>query len=301
MGPGEIDRRVELRRDARRQRCRLTLRRLQLHQNRAEPLREVVVNVAREAIPLLERRLAPLLETAALDDAVVMERQRRLPCDGFDQLDAPPLRVGALGERPGRQLDPSEIRGADDERRHDHDFDALDAMEFAHGLGESRVLFFVLDGRGPSGHVRHQMVREQVVRKRQRLEVAAAPHVQAIAAVRHPQLAPLLIVVEQPHGARVALGVFDHRLGQSTEESFDVRLADEQIERELHDFRLHRRQTVRALPRVVLAYESRAENVGISRRRFGGRGSSADGAVGPVWFHRPIIEQTPCDDIVQKY
>ena len=45
----------------------LALRRLQLHQDGAEALREVVVNVAREAVALFENRLAPLFGATALD------------------------------------------------------------------------------------------------------------------------------------------------------------------------------------------------------------------------------------------
>ena len=37
----------------------------------------------------------------------------------------------------------------------------------------------------------------------------------------------------------MTLAVLDHRLGQRTEEAFDVGLAHEQIERQLDDLRLH--------------------------------------------------------------
>ena len=48
------------------------MRTLQLHQDRGKSLREVVVDVAGEPIPFVERRFAPLLETIQLDEPAVM-------------------------------------------------------------------------------------------------------------------------------------------------------------------------------------------------------------------------------------
>ena len=104
-----------LARHCRRHGAGLTLRRLQLHQDRREPLREVVVNVAREPIALLEYRLAPLLEPALLRQAALMERQRRLPRHRFEHRDAP---LQLARRRAGaRQADPPEIPAAEHEWR----------------------------------------------------------------------------------------------------------------------------------------------------------------------------------------
>src|SRR5438445_256749 len=87
--PRQHDLRVEFRRNARGQRGRFPLRRLQLHQNRAESLRQIVVNVTRETVAFLERHLAALLESTLFDEAVEMKGQRRLTRDRLDEDDAP--------------------------------------------------------------------------------------------------------------------------------------------------------------------------------------------------------------------
>ena len=51
--------------------------------------------------------------------------------------------------------------------------------------------------------------------------------------MRHPEIAALLVFVDQPHAAGVALALFDQRLDERAEEAFDVGFAHEQIEREL--------------------------------------------------------------------
>ena len=85
---GEIDRGLDASRDGRRQRAGLALRGLQLHQDRGEPLREVVVNVARQPVALLEDRLAALFEPLLLRPA------------GSDAAPAPP---DARSPRPARR------------------------------------------------------------------------------------------------------------------------------------------------------------------------------------------------------
>jgi hypothetical protein len=50
-----------------------------------------------------------------------------------------------------------------------------------------------------------------------------------------------MISHDQPHRARVALALLDHCLRQSAEKAFDIGFAHQQIQRELDDFRLHRR------------------------------------------------------------
>ena len=45
---------------------------------------------------------------------------------------------------------------------------------------------------------------------------------QPVLDVGHPQLAPLQRFVDEPHRARMALALFDHRLAQCAEEALDV-------------------------------------------------------------------------------
>ena len=56
---------------------------------------------------------------------------------------------------------------------------------------------------------------------------------EGVADPRHPQLAALTVVIQQPHAAGVALALFDQRLGEDAEEAGDVGLAHQQIERGL--------------------------------------------------------------------
>ena len=73
---------------------------LQLHQDGGEPLREVVVNVPREAIALLEDRLTPFFDPIVIDETAVMQGQRCLPRDGLDEHDAAPVAFRlATGDR----------------------------------------------------------------------------------------------------------------------------------------------------------------------------------------------------------
>ena len=94
MRARQIHRGLDARRHRRRQAAGLALSALELHENGGEPLREVVVDVAGEAVALLEDRLAPLFEPIELHHPAVMQRESRLPGDGFDQHHAPPLAVG---------------------------------------------------------------------------------------------------------------------------------------------------------------------------------------------------------------
>src|SRR4030095_2640504 len=68
MRAGEIDRDVDVARRLRRSRA-FALRGLELHEDGAESLREVVVNIARQAIALLEDRLAAFFQALLLVDA----------------------------------------------------------------------------------------------------------------------------------------------------------------------------------------------------------------------------------------
>src|SRR5262245_60893401 len=86
MRAREIDCGLELDRERRRQPA-VSLRRLELHQDRGESLRKVVVDIAREAVALLENAFAPLFEAAFLGQAALMQRQRRLTRNRLDQDD----------------------------------------------------------------------------------------------------------------------------------------------------------------------------------------------------------------------
>src|SRR4051812_14167385 len=51
---------------------------------------------------------------------------------------------------------------------------------------------------------------------------------------RHPRLTPRPVFREQPHAARAAFAFLDQRLDERPEETIHVRLADHEVERELH-------------------------------------------------------------------
>jgi hypothetical protein len=86
---------------------------------------------------------------------------------------------------------------------------------------------------------------------------------QPILHIGHPEVALLNTLVDQPHGARVALAFIDHRFRQPTEEAFDVGLADKEVERELYDFGLHARAALRAAIFERLAQERRTQHLRI--------------------------------------
>ena len=266
VGAREIDRGVELQRNGRghRRLRRLALRRLQLHEDRAEALREVVVDVARQPVPLLEDRLTPLLEAAALDHAAVVQRKRGLARHRFDQHHAPPAGAFARRHAAVRQLDPPERLRPEHERRDDHAAHVDIALARAHFRRQPRIVVLVLDRLQPAVLEREEVAAERLVRERERLE-AVLLRVEAIADKRHPQRAALAAVVDQPHAARVALGFLDHRLRQAAEESLDVRLAHEEIDGELHHLGLHVGEALGAAALGVLAHERGAEHLGIVR------------------------------------
>ena len=95
MRPREMDGCFEAARCGRRQtRCAAPLRGLQLHENRAEPLRQHVVNVARDGVALFEHRLTSRFTQTLIDKSAVVQRQRRLARRGVEQRMAPaPLAV----------------------------------------------------------------------------------------------------------------------------------------------------------------------------------------------------------------
>ena len=89
--------------------------------------------------------------------------------------------------------------------------------------------------------------------------------------VRHPQVAPLLVVVDQPHArTRGSRSPRPSSCVKRAEEAFDVGLAHEQIERELDDLGLHVRAALRAAALGGLADQRGAKHLRIVRRRFFG-------------------------------
>src|SRR5262245_56671207 len=84
----------------------------------------------------------------------------------------------------------------------------------------------------------------------------------------HPRLTALLLLVQQPNRADAAVTFFDHRLRKSAEEAFDVRLAHQEIERELHDVGLHGRETFGALPLARLTNERASKHLEILGEHF---------------------------------
>ncbi|PYR59296.1 MAG: hypothetical protein DMF91_15165 [Acidobacteria bacterium] len=73
-----------------------------------------------------------------------------------------------------------------------------------------------------------------------------------------------MVVVDQPHTARVVLALFDHRLRQRSEEALDVRLAHQQIQRELDNLSLDLRAALSAATLTSLANQGGAEHFRIA-------------------------------------
>ena len=74
----------------------------------------------------------------------------------------------------------------------------------------------------------------------------------------------MMLFVDQPNAAGMAVALLDHRLRQHAEEPIDVGLTDQQIERELDDFRLHPREALRAAPVGMFASQRGAQDLGIA-------------------------------------
>jgi hypothetical protein len=88
----------------------------------------------------------------------------------------------------------------------------------------------------------------------------------------------------------VALRFLDHVPGQTSEEAFDVRLANEQTESQLNHVSLHRGQALGAPPFLVFARQRRAQHVHIVRRKLGRRRDTRTTRQF-VLFHMVIIGQ----------
>ena len=86
--------RLDAQGDRRGQAADLPPRGLELHEDRRESLRQVVVNIARETIALFKNAFAAFLEAIELDETAVMQRECRLTRNRFDEDHAPPLTRG---------------------------------------------------------------------------------------------------------------------------------------------------------------------------------------------------------------
>ena len=86
---------------------------------------------------------------------------------------------------------------------------------------------------------------------------------QLILEIRHPQVRALLILVDQPHAARVTLALFGQRLREHAEEAVDVGFAHEEIERQLHGAALNARQALRTAPLAAFSLERRAQRLDV--------------------------------------
>jgi hypothetical protein len=143
------------------------------------------------------------------------------------------------------------------------------------------------------------MFGEGLVREVQRFEAAIPARVDLIVHVREPERAAVRVVVDQPHAAAAAFRLLDHVLREPAEETFEVGFADEEIQRELNHFGLHRRQTLGAAALVVLTRQRGAKDLGVGRGQFRRRGSLLSAAQ-CFLIHAVIIEQFAPPRIVQK-
>src|SRR5262245_26015846 len=135
-----------------------------------------------------------------------MQCQRCLTRDGLDQHHMPPRRAVTIWNSPARQLDPAERSAADPQGRNDHPVDAGLPMEVTNRIRQAWIAALVGDRAGPARLVCHEMTAEALVREWQPLPTTRVPLVKAIDDVRHPHVAALLIVVEQPDRAHTAAG-----------------------------------------------------------------------------------------------
>ena len=81
--------------------------------------------------------------------------------------------------------------------------------------------------------------------------------------MRHPQMAPLLIVVNEPDADLVTLALVGQRSQQRPEETVDIGLAHEQIDREPDDVGLNLREAFGAATLGRLPRQRRAQGVRI--------------------------------------
>ena len=135
VGARQIDRRLDARRDSGRQSARFSSGGLKLHQNRGEPLRKAVVDIAREPVSFLENRLPAFFDAAGVCQAAVVQRKRRLACDRFEQGHTPP--AVAPRRRQCRDCDPSQIATPQHEGSDDDGMHARVDVEFSNRLRQT--------------------------------------------------------------------------------------------------------------------------------------------------------------------
>ena len=73
-----------------------------------------------------------------------------------------------------------------------------------------------------------------------------------------------MAVVDQPHTARMAVALLDERLRERAEKAFDVGLAHQQVERELHGTGLDFHEALRAPTLGELADQGGAKDVRVA-------------------------------------
>src|SRR4029453_17032420 len=270
----QVDRRLDIEGDSRRHAAGLALGRLKLHQNRGEPLGQVVVDVACQTVTLFEDRFAALFTPVELDQAAVVQGESCLTRDGLDENHPPPPALGLRGAR-ARYSHPAQMPAAQSQRCGDNLVPFHLMAELSKRFRQALVVALVFDRLSPAlcvleevfGHV---LAGEGGLGPFARFVHRATfrRHEESILHVGHPQLALLNALVDQPDGARVALALHDHRLAQRTEETFDVRLPHEQIKSMLDDLGLHVRTAFSAAAFARLANQRGAQHVWIARRPF---------------------------------
>ena len=221
------------------------LRGLQLHQDRAEALGEVVVNVARQAIALLEDRLAAFLERAsarrcgscAARAPRVVRSLRPARCATTSRPRVPRPRRALIHPR----FLPPRMSGAT--RVEYRPFSLLNSRT---SCGRRAIVAAIFDGLFPAFLVVEEELRHREAREVGGPEVRVVEHLAE--QVRHPEIAALLVFVDQPHAGGVALALFGQRLQQRAEERIEVGHAHEQVERVLRDLGLNVGETLGAPP-----------------------------------------------------
>jgi len=135
---------------------------------------------------------------------------------------------------------------------------------------QPRVLRHVLNRLPPARLVCEQVIGHRPVRELFDVGVVCIRgghrHCdETILHVRHPQIAALATVVDQPDCAHAALCFLNHRLRQRTEEADEIRFAYEQIERMVDDVGLHLGDALGARGVRRFTNECRAQHLRIVR------------------------------------
>jgi hypothetical protein len=112
------------------------------------------------------------------------------------------------------------------------------------------------------------MAGHGLARQRKGIPVWARSCVQPVLEICHPEVAPLMIFVDQPDTARMAVAFLDERLGERAEKTFDVRLAHKQVERELNGAGLDFHEALRVATLRKLASQRGAQNFRVAGADF---------------------------------